>query len=63
MERVDIFGRRIIINLGGEAKTVYEFASETNQNIKEIKHKEVTNLDIAPDTSMNLDKLNQITNN
>ena len=51
-----------VINLGGEPKTVYEFASKNNKNIKEVKHKEVTDLDIAPDTSINLEKLNEIIN-
>ena len=57
-----ILDQKGILNLGGDALSVYEFASATKENIKEIKHKEITQLDIAPDTTMNIKKLKNIFN-
>lgn len=55
-----VLDQKGILNLGGDPLSVYEFASKSNKNIKRIKHKEITNLDIAPDTSMNIEKLKNI---
>ena len=49
-----------ILNIGGEPKTVYEFALKSNKKIKAVKHKDVTSLDIAPDSTMNIKKLKDL---
>ena len=46
-----------VINVGGEARSVYDFVSETNPSIGKISSKEILDVKIAPDTSMDITKL------
>ena len=49
-----------VINLGGESQSVYDFAKVTNPRINQITRKDVKDVKIAPDTSMNTTKLKGI---
>ena len=49
-----------IINVGGKAQSVYDFAKRSNPEVKKIKRKQVSDVDIAPNTSMDLTKMNRI---
>ena len=49
-----------IINIGGKSQTVYDFTVENNIKIDKIKKSDIKDVDIAPDTSMNTDKMNMI---
>lgn len=57
---IKVLDQKGILNLGGEPLTVFEFASKSNKEIISMNHKEITNLEIAPDTTMNIDKLKDI---
>ena len=48
------------INLGGKARSVYDFASETQPNINRISKDTLTDQIIAPNTTMNLDLMNNL---
>lgn len=49
-----------VINVGGEARSVYDFVSETNPSIDKISSKEILDVNIAPDTSMDITKMKKI---
>ncbi len=49
-----------IINVGGPAKTVYEFASQHKPKIGKITRSDVGDVKIAPDTSMNTEKMENL---
>lgn len=49
-----------VINIGCEAKSIYEFAKETNVNITPISRSSVKDVHVPIDTSMNLKKLHNI---
>ena len=49
-----------ILNIGGSAKSVYNFAKKSNPNIKKIKIKNTKNINIPLNSLMNLTKLNKI---
>tara|TARA_R110001592_G_scaffold242336_3_gene502839 strand:- start:306 stop:581 length:276 start_codon:yes stop_codon:yes gene_type:complete len=51
-----------VINIGGKAQTVYDFAKTENPNIKKISRLDIEDVDIAPDTTMNISKLKEILN-
>lgn len=46
-----------VINIGGERQSIYDFASKDNPNIKKISKKDINDVCLAPDTSMNIKKL------
>ncbi len=46
-----------VINVGGEAKSVYDFAKQDIPNIGKIQASDIPDVKIAPDTTMNLKKL------
>jgi dTDP-4-dehydrorhamnose reductase len=46
-----------VINVGGPAQTVYEFASESNPKVERISRKDIKDVNIAPDTTMNIEKM------
>ena len=49
-----------VINIGGPPQTVYEFASQSNSDVGKIHTYEITDVKIAPDTTMNVDKMKRI---
>ena len=52
-----------VINLGGPAQSVYSFASKSCPDIKAISRVDVTDVNIAPDTTLDTKRLNKIINN
>lgn len=49
-----------IINLGGISQNVYDFAKKSNPEINEIRSSDIKDVIIAPNTSMNTQKLQGI---
>ena len=49
-----------IINVGGPPSSVYEFAVKDNSNIGKIKASEIKDVTIAPDTTMDITKMEGI---
>ena len=49
-----------VINLGGKSQSVYDFAKEDNPDIQRISRKEVADANIAPNTSMDISKLESL---
>ena len=49
-----------VINVGGKAQSVYDFASRKNPNIKKCTRADIKDVSIAPDTTMNINKLRGI---
>tara|TARA_R110000824_G_scaffold380118_1_gene572377 strand:+ start:3036 stop:3788 length:753 start_codon:yes stop_codon:yes gene_type:complete len=48
------------INVGGPPQTAYEFASATNQNIQKLKRSDIKDVKIAPDTTMDISKMESL---
>ena len=57
-----ILDQRGIINLGGKSQSVYDFAKIQKPSISKISRCDIPNLDIAPDTSMDIARLNKLIN-
>tara|TARA_Y100000389_G_scaffold140862_1_gene138737 strand:+ start:626 stop:1345 length:720 start_codon:yes stop_codon:yes gene_type:complete len=55
-----LINQRGIINLGGKAQSVYNFAVKENNNVKKIFLKKKQNIGIPINSSMNLTKLDKI---
>ena len=51
-----------MINVGGEAEIVFDFAWKEKPHVKMISKFDVEDVNIAPDTSMNTSKLKEILN-
>lgn len=49
-----------IINLGGKSQTVFDFAKSTNKKVLPINRDQIEEVRIAPNTSMDISKLNKI---
>lgn len=49
-----------IINVGGPAQSVYEFASKHNPEIKKLKASDIRDVKIAPDTTMDISKMEHL---
>jgi len=49
-----------IINIGGIKQTPYEFVKQFNKNIGKIFLKDIKDVDMARDASLNIDKLNKL---
>jgi dTDP-4-dehydrorhamnose reductase len=52
-----------VINIGGESRTIYEFAKENNPNMEKIFVKDIEDVNMAPDITMNVNKLKGILKN
>ena len=52
-----ILNRKGVINVGGPAQTVYNFAKKFNPNVKKIKAKNVTKVQYKKNMSMSINKL------
>ena len=48
------------INVGGKSQSVFEFVQETNPNIGRITLKEIEDVEMATDCSMNISKMEKI---
>ena len=51
-----------IINLGGIAQSVYDFAKLDNKEVLPIKNSEILDVKLAPNTTMDISKLKKILN-
>ena len=49
-----------VINVGGKSQSVYDFAKRDNPNLQKISRKDIKDVNIAPDTSMDISKLKNI---
>ena len=49
-----------IINVGGVSQSVYDFVTSQGVKIDKIKKDDIKDVDIAPDTSMNIEKMKSI---
>ena len=57
---LQIIDRSGVINLGGPPRTVYEFAAETSPESQPISRFDLQDASIAPDTTMNIEKLSSL---
>ena len=57
---IKLLNKKGVISVGGNAKTVYNFAIKYNPKVKEIKSKGLSKNSFPPDLSMNLSKLNNL---
>jgi len=55
-----VLNKKGIINIGGKAQYIYNFAKKENKNIQKIALKKKNNIGIPIDSSLNLKKLNKI---
>ena len=46
-----------VINVGGHSQSVFDFAKETNPNVDTLYREDINDVLIAPDTSMNTNKM------
>lgn len=60
---IKILDMKGIVNLGGKAQSVYDFAKIKNPSIAKIFRNDIPDVDIAPDTTMDLSKLNKFLSN
>ena len=49
-----------IINVGGEARTVYDFAHEHDSTTQKLSKEDIDDVNIAPDTTMNITKMRSL---
>ena len=52
-----LLDKKGIINVGGKSQTIYEFVSKHNPDVGKISLNDVNAINIAPDTSMCIDRL------
>ena len=57
-----VLNRKGILNIGGPAKTVYQFARKYDPYVKKIKAKDLRNINFPKNSTMNLSKLKKIIN-
>jgi len=57
---VRILNRRVVINLGGPTRTVYNFAKKYNPKVKKIRNLRHSKVNFPLNPSMNLSKLNSL---
>jgi dTDP-4-dehydrorhamnose reductase len=55
-----LLGHTGIINVGGPAGSVYDFAIKNDSTIEKLSRKDIKDVNIAPDTTMDISKLNSI---
>lgn len=59
---LSLLNEKGVINLGGERLSVYDFAKNTKPNIERISRKDITDVNMAVDSSMDITKMKNITN-
>ena len=52
-----VLNKKGVLNVGGKAKIIYEFAKKDNKSVKKIFLKKNSNLGMPFDSSLNLSKL------
>ena len=55
-----VLNKKGVLNVGGKAKIIYEFAKKDNKSVKKIFLKKNSNLGMPFDSSLNLSKLKRI---
>ena len=51
-----------IINVGGKSQSVYDFVKEENKSVKPIYLKDISDVNMATDCSMNTEKMRNVIN-
>ena len=49
-----------MINVGGKAQSVYDFVKEENPNVEPIYLKDISDVNMATDCSMNIKKMLEV---
>ena len=49
-----------VINVGGEATSLYDFAKQERSDIQKIYRKDIKDVTMAKDSTMNMEKLRSI---
>lgn len=57
---LELLDEKGIINVGNEKLVIYDYVRKINPNIKKIFRKDIKDVNIAKDSSMNINKLNSI---
>jgi dTDP-4-dehydrorhamnose reductase len=57
---LELLDEKGIINVGNEKLVIYDYVRKINPNIKKIFRKDIKDVNIAKDSSMNVNKLNSI---
>ncbi len=57
LKLIEEFG---VINVGGEPSTIYDFVKKLNPEVGKIELKDIKDVEMALDSSMNIDKLRKI---
>jgi dTDP-4-dehydrorhamnose reductase len=57
---LQLLGEEGTINVGGPSQSVYDFVKQTNPKIDKLSRKDIGDVLIAPDTSMNTSKMKSI---
>jgi|TARA_R110002126_G_C10481561_1_gene501976 dTDP-4-dehydrorhamnose reductase len=57
---LQLLGEKGTINVGGPSQSVYDFARQKNPKISKLSRKDIGDVLIAPDTSMNTSKMKSI---
>ena len=55
-----LLGENGIINVGGESKSVYDFVKEENPNIEPIYLKDISDVNMATDCSLDVTKMQKV---
>ena len=55
-----LLGEQGVINVGGPSQSVYDFARVEQPRIEKLSRKDIEDVLIAPDTSMNTNKMNRV---
>jgi hypothetical protein len=51
-----------VINVGGEPRYIYDFVKEHDPNIDKISLKDISDVKVAPNPYMNIDKMKRLLN-
>jgi len=57
-----LLNKKGIINVGGKGQSVYEFAKRQKKDINKIYSKDIKDVNMPSDNTLNIDKLNKILN-
>ena len=57
-----VVNQKGIINIGGKSQSVYDFVKNENPNVEPIYLKDISDVNMATDCSMNTTKMNKVIN-
>jgi len=55
-----LLGEKGIINVGGKSRSIYDFAKEENPDIEKMYFDDVKDVEIAKNTTLNIDKMKRL---